>query len=200
MVMRRRVLPSQQPIIQSVALRSVIAIVNDDPEISHALDLWFNLHGISSLGFTSVESLLKANCYQQRYIVSNANPDRPTVSPLAAMLDIHLPGINGIELARLLPSRIYGHDDSDTGRTKDIFRQFADGSSLHEKAFRFKSISRHIISSIALTGRYGGNESIRHSHCISDHGRALLIAADDYLDCVDSTTHFSSSVVVQRAS
>jgi DNA-binding response OmpR family regulator len=81
----------------------MIAVVDDDPEIADALSTWMGILGFETTVHGSAEKLLA-------WLQSNGNKtsrrvkgDNVSSCPLkAAILDINLPGINGIELAHKL--------------------------------------------------------------------------------------------------
>jgi CheY-like chemotaxis protein len=77
----------------------MIAIVDDDPEIVYALKTWMEMLGRATTVHGSGEQLLA-------WLQSNHNSADDLGNknyPLnAAILDVNLPGINGIQLARKL--------------------------------------------------------------------------------------------------
>lgn len=96
-------LTPRQPAAKAAATQGIVAIVDDDPEISLALSLWFELHGLSSMSYASSESLLQAIRHENGRLTMHAGAGNPAVLPLlGAVLDINLPGLTGIELVQLL--------------------------------------------------------------------------------------------------
>ena len=80
----------------------MIAIVDDDSEILDALRIWLGMLGMATTLHLSCEQLLA-------WLQSNDNSSDDLVNkndPLqAVILDINLPGINGIQLAHKLRDR-----------------------------------------------------------------------------------------------
>ncbi len=72
----------------SIPLPGLVAIVEDDFQIAHALIEWFSLGGLHSKHYGSSEGLLQA-------IVQGTEL-------VAAVLDLNLPGKSGFELATTL--------------------------------------------------------------------------------------------------
>lgn len=71
----------------------MIAIVDDDTEIAEAVGIWVQMLGIKCTVHHSAESLIE-------YL--NKLSQIESSSLRAAILDINLPGINGLELGKLL--------------------------------------------------------------------------------------------------
>lgn len=81
----------------------MVAIVDDDPHISRALGSWLDLHGLRATHHTSAESLLQAIHQTEGCLHLHIGVANPLVFPLVgAVLDLNLPGITGIELAKTL--------------------------------------------------------------------------------------------------
>ena len=78
----------------------MIAIVDDTKEIANSLVDWFGLLGRDATAHYSAESLLE--WLQDSQANAGGNPVNTTSLLDAAILDINLPGINGIELAHKL--------------------------------------------------------------------------------------------------
>ena len=76
-------------------IHGVVAIVDDDPQISMALKSWVDLLGLQATVHLSGESLLKA-----------CRDEHPRL--VGAVLDLDLPGVCGFELARLLRHAVPG--------------------------------------------------------------------------------------------
>ncbi len=78
----------------------MIAIVDDTTEIADALVDWFSLLGRDATALYSAENLLE--WLQDSQAKSGDDPVNTGNLLDAAILDINLPGINGIELAHKL--------------------------------------------------------------------------------------------------
>lgn len=75
-----------------------VAVVDDDVHIAQAIAMWLDMLGIDSQVFGSGESLFKSLGATG---MSHTAPDQ--ISSLkAAILDLNLPGSNGIEIAQQL--------------------------------------------------------------------------------------------------
>lgn len=94
----------QQTMTATPKMLSTVAIVDDDLDISNALGMWINLHDLRSAPHHSSESLL--SCIQQKdghLIICIENyPDTGWCKLVGAVIDLNLPGVSGIELARIL--------------------------------------------------------------------------------------------------
>ena len=83
--------------------RGIVAIVDDDAQVSRALGLWLDLHGLRAVHHISGESLLQSIHQDNGVLTLHFGVADSIVMPLAgAVLDLNLPGITGIELARAL--------------------------------------------------------------------------------------------------
>jgi DNA-binding response OmpR family regulator len=81
----------------------IVAIVDDDKQISRALGLWLELQGLRAVHHTSGESLLESIQHCNGVPTLHFGFASPIVMPLVGViLDLNLPGINGIELAKTL--------------------------------------------------------------------------------------------------
>ena len=81
----------------------MVAIVDDDPQISRALGVWLDLHALRASHHIAGESLLQVIRLQDGKPVMQIGVSNPVSFPLVGVvLDLNLPGINGIELARTL--------------------------------------------------------------------------------------------------
>lgn len=88
---------------QAAAFRGVIAIVDDDPDISSALAGWLTLMGHDAVFYPSGESLLQVlSVNDGRLSVSARGAGLPPLPLLGAVVDLNLPGITGVGLARSL--------------------------------------------------------------------------------------------------
>lgn len=95
----------QQTTANGAALQHSVAIVDDDPQISQALSQWVELQGLHALRFSCAECLLKFLTQAQNQLsVSGSTQGTPTCTLVAGILDLNLPGLSGIALARLLRS------------------------------------------------------------------------------------------------
>jgi RNA polymerase sigma factor (sigma-70 family) len=100
-------LPSSSP---GSLLGATVYIVEDDAGVRASLELLLRLRGFACVGFDSAESLLEAGALSR---------------PACAVLDVRLPGIDGLELARRLRAReaplpvvvVTAHGDVSTART-----------------------------------------------------------------------------------
>ena len=77
----------------------MIAIVDDDPEIVDALKTWMEMLGRTTTVHGSGEQLLAWLQSNHNSADDLGNKNYPLT---AAILDVNLPGINGIQLARKL--------------------------------------------------------------------------------------------------
>lgn len=83
--------------------RGVVAVVDDDPEIRRALGDWLALAGFEGSGHASAESLLAALDADDGKL--RLGDDGRAGDPgriLGAVLDVSLPGVSGVALARQL--------------------------------------------------------------------------------------------------
>ncbi len=81
----------------------VVAIVEDDAQISLALGVWLELHGLQATRHATAESLLKAIHPKEGFLSLDVGANSPVpIKLLGAVLDLNLPGINGIDLAYAL--------------------------------------------------------------------------------------------------
>lgn len=84
-------------------LLGMVAIVDDDPHISRALGSWLELNDLRATHHTSAESLLQSIRQENGKLTLHIGVTDPVVFPLlGAVLDLNLPGANGIELAASL--------------------------------------------------------------------------------------------------
>jgi CheY-like chemotaxis protein len=81
----------------------LIAIVDDDDQISSALGAWFELCELRTAHHPSGESLLQT-LHSEGGVLSVREGEDPSraVPLLGAVLDLNLTGMNGLELARAL--------------------------------------------------------------------------------------------------
>jgi DNA-binding response OmpR family regulator len=83
--------------------RGIVAIVDDDPQISRALGMWLELHGLRATHHISAESLLQSVRQENGRLTLHIGVSNPLVFPLVgAVLDLNLPGATGFELAQSL--------------------------------------------------------------------------------------------------
>lgn len=80
----------------------VVALVDDDPHISNALEMCFRMHGFSTARYISAESLLQAVRHENGCLYIHVDADRAALPLMGAVIDLNLPGITGFELARSL--------------------------------------------------------------------------------------------------
>lgn len=83
--------------------RGIVAIVDDDPQISRALGMWLELHDLRATHHISAESLLHVIREEEGKLTLHIGVRDPLVFPLVgAVLDLNLPGATGFDLARSL--------------------------------------------------------------------------------------------------
>jgi FixJ family two-component response regulator len=88
-----------------VTENSVVAIVDDDPDILQALTAWLGMLGYATACHTSAESIKQHIRLRNGMLVLCAADDFASSPSLAgAILDINLPGASGIDLANHLRS------------------------------------------------------------------------------------------------
>ncbi len=81
----------------------IVAVVDNEPEITRALGMWLELRGLQTTLHLSAESLLKILHQQDGHLTVHLETGNPVEFQLqGAVIDLILPGINGIELARRL--------------------------------------------------------------------------------------------------
>jgi two-component system, OmpR family, response regulator PrrA len=89
--------------------RGVVAVVDDDPEIRRALGDWLALAGFAGCGHASAESLLaELDADGGGLRLGGDARDARDADPgllLGAVLDVSLPGVSGVDLARTLRGR-----------------------------------------------------------------------------------------------
>ena len=96
-------LATLHPVKDSPLLHGIVTIVDDDTQISRALGLWLDLQGLRAVHHTSGESLLQSIYVEEGELTFHLGDTAPIVMPLlGAVIDLNLPGINGIELAKAL--------------------------------------------------------------------------------------------------
>lgn len=85
----------------------VYAVVDDDEALCAALSLWLEIAGVRSERFGSAEQLLKRFA-RRGAPVGDATDTHPSedMPLLGAVIDINLPGMNGIALAEALRQRV----------------------------------------------------------------------------------------------
>ena len=81
-------------------MKGVIAIVEDDSEISEILKIWLELQDFHANILSSGESLLQAIDQVNGGLIMRMDKTHPLSLPLlGSVLDINLPGVTGVELA-----------------------------------------------------------------------------------------------------
>lgn len=87
----------------TMPLRGIVAIVDDDPHIARALGMWLELYGLRATYHASGEALLLALRQENGHLTLRPELGDPAAFILAgAVLDLNLPGITGFELAQSL--------------------------------------------------------------------------------------------------
>jgi len=83
--------------------RGIVAIVDDDAQLSRALGSWLDLYQLRAAHYVSAESLLQSIGQTDGNLTLQLGITAPIRIPLmGAVLDLNLPGMAGIELARVL--------------------------------------------------------------------------------------------------
>lgn len=83
--------------------QGIVAIIDDDTQISRALTVWLDMHSLRAAHFVSAESLLQAVRTENGRLMLPIGITRPLVFPLAgAIIDLNLPGMSGIALSHRL--------------------------------------------------------------------------------------------------
>lgn len=86
-----------------VSPRGIVAIVDDDPHISRALGSWLDLYQLRAAHHVSAESLLQAIHQENGRAMLRLGITSPiSIALMGAVLDLNLPGMTGIELAKVL--------------------------------------------------------------------------------------------------
>jgi DNA-binding response OmpR family regulator len=94
---------SSPSVFVSTSSRGIVAVVDDDPQISRALGLWLELQDLRAVHHITGESLLHSVHKDDGELTLHFCTTNPVVIRLVgAVLDLNLPGITGIELARAL--------------------------------------------------------------------------------------------------
>jgi DNA-binding response OmpR family regulator len=94
---------SSPSVFVSTSSRGIVAVVDDDPQISRALGLWLELQDLRAVHHITGESLLHSVHQDDGELTLHFGTTNPVVIRLVgAVLDLNLPGITGIELARAL--------------------------------------------------------------------------------------------------
>jgi two-component system, OmpR family, response regulator len=92
--------PSNQG-LTGITTSGFVAVVDDDEQIAQAIAMWLDMLGTHSQVFSSGESLFSS--------LNTNHPEQDFQLPSslkAAILDLNLPGSNGIEIANRLRSTI----------------------------------------------------------------------------------------------
>lgn len=78
----------------------IVAIVDDDSQISRALGAWLDFHGLRATHHVSAESLLQSVQSAGDRLMIPIGVSNPVTFPLVgAVLDLNLPDMTGVELA-----------------------------------------------------------------------------------------------------
>lgn len=84
----------------SIEPNGIVAIVDDDSQISRALGAWLDFHGLRATHHISAESLLRSLQSAGDRLMIPIGVSNPVTFPLVgAVLDLNLPDMTGVELA-----------------------------------------------------------------------------------------------------
>lgn len=83
-----------------------IALVDDDPHIGQALKQWLQVLQINSRGYLSAEALQEALHAADGQWWLHGPEGEPPVRLTGAVLDLNLPGMNGVALGQWLQSQV----------------------------------------------------------------------------------------------
>ncbi len=104
MPMSKQYIPNNA-VVRAVREHGIIAVVDDDPHISHALGMWLLMQGLQTSHYMCAESLLRAIRLQDGHLCLPYGFNSTVSSPMVgAVLDLNLPGTSGAELANKLRS------------------------------------------------------------------------------------------------
>ena len=98
--------------VQSAIRKKPIAVVDDDASVRKSLNRLFRSAGIEAVAFASAKDFLKA---------------LPTLGPACLVLDVHMPGMDGIALQAELAKR--------ESKVPIVFITAHDDQKIREKAF-----------------------------------------------------------------
>lgn len=94
---------AQHAVYRAVKAHGIVAVVDDDPHISHAVGIWLMMQGLQTSHYMCAESLLQAIRLQEGNLCLPYGFNDSVRSPLVgAVLDVNLPGASGTELAQTL--------------------------------------------------------------------------------------------------
>ena len=92
-------------VIRAVREHGIIAVVDDDPHISHAVGMWLLMQGLHTTHYMCAESLLQAIRLHDGQLCLPYGFNNTVSYPLVgAVLDLSLPETSGAELALKLRS------------------------------------------------------------------------------------------------
>jgi FixJ family two-component response regulator len=96
---------SNTAVDRAVNAHGIVAVVDDDPHISHAVGMWLLMQGLHTSHYMCAESVLRVIRLQDGRLCLPYGLDSKVSSPLVgAVLDLNLPGTSGAELAHKLRS------------------------------------------------------------------------------------------------
>lgn len=96
---------SRNAVNRAVKAHGIVAVVDDDPHVSHAIGMWLLMQGLQTTHYMCAESLLQAIRLQDGQLCLPYGFGDSFKSPLVgAVLDVTLPGASGTELAQTLRS------------------------------------------------------------------------------------------------
>lgn len=84
---------------------ALVALVDDDAQIAEALKLLLSFRGIRTTAHDSAESLLAVLSHERGHWLLKDGQDGPSKPLFAAVVDLNLPGMSGVDLVLQLRTR-----------------------------------------------------------------------------------------------